>query len=129
MVYYNFFKPNPRRRWRYWVCMKCAVLTYWKCFWCAGVSVHICGHDAYFSSQSPSTSLARGGAHLVTTGRFLTYSEEFFKKLYSCILSCVLLHHRAIFSSRQKHSAGYAFPFEDLRVITTPNSSSFITQA
>lgn len=67
--------------------------------------------------RAPSISLARGGTHLVTTGRFLIYSEELFKNFYSCISSCVLLHYRVIFSSRQKRSVGYAFPFEDLRVI------------
>ena len=66
---------------------------------------------------APSISLASGGTHLVTTGRFLIYSEEFFKNFYSCISSCVLLHQRVIFSSRQKRSMGYAFPFEDLRAI------------
>ena len=60
MVYYNLFKPNPHIQWRCWVCMRCAVLMYHKCFWCSGGSVHLCGHGASFSTQGTKYQLGKG---------------------------------------------------------------------
>lgn len=116
MVYYNFFKPNPHIQWRCWVRIECAVLMYQKCSGAQGLCASYVDTMPTLALRAPSISLARGGTHLVTTGRFLIYSEELFKNFIYSVFPVVLLHHRVIFSSKAKHSVGYA-AFEDLCVI------------
>lgn len=119
MVYYNFFfKPNPHIQWRCWSSHRmCCVNVSKVLLVLRGLCASICGHDALLLAlRAPSIS-SRGGTHLVTTGRFLIYSEELFKNFYSCISSCVLLHHRVIFSSRQSCSVSCLFHLRISRVI------------